>query len=147
MPRASRPVSLSTLTKTDAQRRASDSRTIRARANGSPGAGCPVSSSHPRKACGMSVGWKKRGSSGKTNPPKGGADRTPRETSSEEKPELVLRHDRRHSSRIQRPITFFRKRKEPPKPLSLVKFAASACSVTIGDGVSTPTRDHVPELM
>ena len=54
-------------------------------------------------------------------------------------------HSWRHESRIQRPITFFRKRTVPKAPPSFVKLARATASLTSGEVRSTPTSDHVPE--
>src|SRR5579885_806662 len=44
-------------------------------------------------------------------------------------------------------MMFFKNRVVPPKPPSLVKFAARAASLNSGADNSTPISDQVPELM
>ena len=93
----------------------------------------------------MLAGLKKRGWSGKTRP--GGrsmaAAAASRLSRSAERP--LSSHSCRHESRIQRPITFFRKRTVPKAPPSFVKLARATASLTSGEPRSTPTSDHVPE--
>jgi hypothetical protein len=93
----------------------------------------------------MLWGLKKRGWSGNTSP--GGrsmaAAAASRPSRSAESP--FSAHSCRHDSRIQRPITFLRKRTVPKTPPSLVKLALATAGVTSGAPRSTPTSDHVPD--
>ena len=53
----------------------------------------------------------------------------------------------RHSCNNHSPVMFFKKRKVPPTPPSLVKFKLRDWLSMIGFLVSTPMRDHVPLLI
>ena len=79
----------------------------------------------------MLAGLKKRGSSGNTTP----GERSSAAAACEQRRRgrsrrPALSHSRRHDSRIQRPITFFRKRIVPKAPPSFVKFARATASLS-----------------
>src|SRR5260221_14377593 len=54
-------------------------------------------------------------------------------------------HSRRHDSKIQRPITFFRNLIVSNAPPSFVKFPAATASLIRTSVLSTPINDQVPD--